>query len=441
MKLAAASSSLLLAAMVALARVAAAAAVPPLPDLAGAEPRVAAKIADLHRALEQKPGDGEAWGRYGMTLDAHRYAQAAAAAYQRATELDPRDFRWWYFLGALQETAAPAEAARSLEAALRLDSAYAPAHIRLARTLEALARRDEALAHYREAIRLAPDDPMGYLGAGRITLATGDTRGAIALLEQARQHGPRIQAVIATLARAYQRAGDNARADALAAEARDLPRMMHHHDPRHAAIGNEAVDRESFLRRAKTSLETGQAARARTQLEELLRLEPTDAEAWLALAGVEDQLGNREQALAAARRALELDPRLPGGHSILANALFQMGRIDEAERAARTALESDPDDARLHVLMSMVAAQRGDIAAVTSHLDTAYAGGAGDRQLRAVMRTLLAELAGALEDVGRRAEAARRWEQVLHLLRLDGASVAERSAVEARIKGLREGAG
>jgi tetratricopeptide (TPR) repeat protein len=427
----------LLLSIVVSASPAGAASVPPLPDLAGAEPRVAAKIRDLHRALEQKPDDGEAWGRYGMALDAHRYAQAAAVAYQRAAELDSEDFRWWYFLGALQETESPAAAARSLDAALRIDSAYAPAHIRLARTLEALARRDEALGHYREAMRLAPGDPMGYLGAGRIALAAGDARGAIALLEEARQRGPKIQAVLATLARAYQRAGDSARADALAAEARDLPRMMHHHDPRHAAIGDEAVDRESFLRRAKTSLETGQAARARTQLEELLRLEPKDAETWLALAGVEDRLGNKEQALAAARRALELDPRLHGGYSILANALFQMGRVDEAERAAKTALQSDPEDARLHVLLSMAAAQRGDVAAVTTHLDRAYANGSNDRQLRAVMSTLLQELAGALEDVGQRADAARRWEQVLHLMQLDGASAEERSSIEARIRSLR----
>jgi tetratricopeptide (TPR) repeat protein len=415
----------------------AAGAVPPLPDLAGAEPRVAAKITGLHRALEQKPDDGEAWGRYGMALDAHRYAPAAAAAYQRAAQLDPKDFRWRYFLGALQENEAPAEAARSLEAALRIDAEYAPAHIRLARTLEALDRRDEALAHYRDAMRLAPDDPLGYLGAGRIALATGDVRGAITLLEQARQRGPHIQAVIATLARAYQRAGDTARAEALAAEARGLPRMMHHHDPRHAAIGAEAVDRESFLRRARTSLETGQPERAKAQLDELLRLEPDDAETWLALAGVEDRLGHGERALGAARRALELDPRLPGGQAILANALFQMGRVDEAERAARTALQSSPDDARLHLLLSMAAAQRGDIAAVTSHLDRAYANGSNDRELRAVMRTLLEELAGALEDVGQRADAAHRWEQVLRLMQLDGASAAERASIEARIEKLR----
>ncbi len=433
------TAAIVLVTIVLVPATAVAAAVPPLPDLAGAEPRVAAKITSLHRALEASPDAAEAWGRYGMTLDAHRYAQAARAAYQRAAQLDAKDFRWPYFLGALDETEAPADAARWLEAALRIDASYAPAHIRLARTLEALDRQDEALPHYRDAMRLAPDDPLGYLGAGRIALARGDVRGAIVLLEQARQRGPRIQAVVATLARAYQRAGDAERAEALAAEARGLPRMMHHHDPRHAAIGDEAVDRESFLRRAKTSLETGQAERARAQLQELLRLEPDDAETWLALAGVEDRLGRRDDALAAARRALDLDPGLPGGWATLANALFQMGRIGEAEKAARTALESEPDDARLHVLMSMAAAQRGDVAAVTTHLDRAYALGSADREVRGVMRTLLQELAGALEDTGLRADAARRWEQALRLAEQDGAPAAERAEIEARIQRLRSG--
>ena len=411
----------------------------PLPDLAGAEPRVAEKIRAMKAAADAKPSDDEAWGRYGMTLDAHRYSRAARAAYERAAELDPEDFRWAYFLGASMETEAPADAARWLETALRLDASYAPAHVRLARTLEALDRRDQALAHYRDAMRLAPDDPMGYLGAGRIALAGGDTTGAIALLERARERGPRIQAVVATLARAYQRAGDTAKAQSLAAEARELPRMMHHYDPRHAAIGDEAADRESYLRRAMTSLETGQAEKAKAILEDLLRLDPNDAETWLALAGVEDRLGLNEKALVSARRGLEIDPDLPGGYSTLANALFELGRIEEAERAARSALEKDPDDARLHLLLSMAAAQRGDVAGVTRHLDRAYAIGTTDPELRAVMRTLLSELAAALEEVGQKSDATRRFEQVLRLMKEDGAPASEQAAVASRIERLRSG--
>jgi Flp pilus assembly protein TadD len=411
----------------------------PLPDLTGADPRVARKIEAMRAAVEDKPSDGETWGRYGMTLDAHRYSQAARVAYQRAAELDPQDFRWPYFLGAVMENEAPADAVRWLDAAVRLDPGYAPAHVRLARTLEALDRRDQALTHYRDAMRLAPDDPMGYLGAGRITLAGGDVPGAIALLERARARGPRVQAVVATLARAYQRAGDTARAQALAAEARELPRMMHHHDPRHAAIAGEAVDRESYLRRAKTLLETGQAAQAGAVLEELLQLDPNDAETWLALAGVEDRLGRNDKALASARRGLELDPALPGGYATLANALFELGRVEEAERAARSALEKEPDDVRLHLLLSMTSAQRGDVAGVTRHLDRAYTIGTTDAELRAVLRTLLSELGNALEDVGQRSDAARRFEQVLRLMKEDGSPAADRAAVESRIERLRAG--
>jgi hypothetical protein len=55
------------------------------------------------------------------------------------------------------------------------------------------------------------------------------------------------------------------------------------------------------------------------------------------------------------------------------------------------------------------------------------------------MRSLLGELAGALEDVGRRAEAAKRWEQVLRLAIEDGAPPPERAEIEARVRRLRSG--
>jgi tetratricopeptide (TPR) repeat protein len=286
-------------------------------------------------------------------------------------------------------------------------------------------------------MRLAPDDPLGWLGAGRLTLAAGDVPGAIALLERARERGPRLQAVAAALARAYQRAGDAARAEALALEARGLPRMLHHHDPRHAAIGAEAVDRESFLRRAHTLLETGQADRARVELQELLRLEPRDAEAWLALARVEDQLGRGEEALAAASEALEIDPEIRGGQAALANALFEIGRLPEAEAAAREALALTPDDARLHLLSSMTAAARGAVAAAGRHLDRAHAIGPDDAELRRVTSSLLRELAAALADVGRFGEAARRMEQVLELAQDGGAPAAELAAIRAELEGYR----
>jgi len=75
---------------------------------------------------------------------------------------------------------------------------------------------------------------------------------------------------------------------------------------------------------------------------------------------------------------------------------------------------------------------------VTAHLDRAYAIGTTDPELRRVMSGLLGELAGALTDVGRRQDAARRLEQVLALESAGGAPAARLEEIRARIGALRE---
>jgi hypothetical protein len=87
----------------------------------------------------------------------------------------------------------------------------------------------------------------------------------------------------------------------------------------------------------------------------------------------------------------------------------------------------------------MAAASRGDVEAVTAHLDRAYAIGTTDRELRGVMRSLLEEMAAALEDVGRNSDAARRWEQVLRLAEAEGAPAQAKAELRARIDRLRAG--
>lgn len=411
----------------------------PLPELDGAEPAVAAKIRRLHGNVRAQPESAGAWGRYGMTLDAHRYYAEAEQAYRRAIELDDAEVRWPYYLGALLELSRPTEAARWLERSLRLDPGYAAARIRLARILEKLDRRAEAREHYRQATRLAPEDPLGPLGLGRIALHEGRTEEAIDHLEEARRRGPGLQAVVATLARAHHRAGDAELARQLADEARTLPRMLHHHDPLHAAIGDEAVDRESYLRRATTYRETGQLERAREEIVELLALDPDLAAGHLALARVHAAMGEPAKAIAAAREALAIDPESGAAHSLMADSLFELGRLDAAERAAREVLAVSPREVRMHLLLSMTAAARGDVGEVMARLDDAYALGTADPALRQVMTRLIAEMAAALAEVGRFEEAARRMEQVVGLAAEAGAPPEELRAHRRRLQAYRAG--
>lgn len=69
------------------------------------EPQVAAKVSEAREAVLAGPESSEAWGRFGMTLHAHRLEGDAAVCYRRAAELSPGEFRWHYLLAhALRDT-------------------------------------------------------------------------------------------------------------------------------------------------------------------------------------------------------------------------------------------------------------------------------------------------------------------------------------------------
>lgn len=77
--------------------------------------------------------------------------------FRHTLRYDPPVARVWYDLGNLRLQAGdPAEAARLYEAALARAPRDAAVHLNLGIALQRLGRRDEALAHYAEALRLDP---------------------------------------------------------------------------------------------------------------------------------------------------------------------------------------------------------------------------------------------------------------------------------------------
>jgi tetratricopeptide (TPR) repeat protein len=410
---------------------------PPPPAVEGVEPRVRERLLERFSAVQKSPVDGEVWGRYGMALEAHRQVDAAQIAYEEARRLSPKDFRWPYYLGTLLEYRDPDEAARWLLIAVELDGGYAPARIRLGEVLEKLGRSEEAAKQFQHAERLDPTNPLAPFGSGRIALAAGEVGEAVGHLERAYRLGRDVQAIVVTLSRAVYRQGDAERARSLAAEARGLPRMTHHEDPRRAAVRDEAVDTESYLLRARTYLDVGQAQRALAVVSELLRSDPEQAEAHLLAAGIHDALGDTAAATREAEAALALDPELLRARGVLAGALFKSRRPAEAEREARRVLSEDPNDFHMLLIVALCAGERGDAPVMLAHLDRAFAARNADPQLRRLLRQLLMDVADSFAAVGQRREAAARLDQALVLSREDGEAAGVLDELGRRIANLR----
>ena len=113
--------------------------------------------------VDRDAEQAERWGRYGMVLEAHGFTTEAQTAYMEATVLDAGEVRWIYYLAATFDSSAPQQAVDLYLRSIELDPAYAPAHVRVAQTLEKLAQYDEARRHYERAA--AKESSAGSRGA------------------------------------------------------------------------------------------------------------------------------------------------------------------------------------------------------------------------------------------------------------------------------------
>jgi tetratricopeptide (TPR) repeat protein len=122
---------------------------------------------DLERALALKPSRYEAYAAIAESYDGMRRIPEAIDAYKRALEHDNSKGQWWYRLGRLQlDAGRRTQAVPSLERATLIGDALedppnwlADAHRLLGDTLRN-SNRDQAIAHYRRYLEVAPDNAI-----------------------------------------------------------------------------------------------------------------------------------------------------------------------------------------------------------------------------------------------------------------------------------------
>ena len=387
----------------------------PEPRLDGAEPAVRQRLASLQADLRADPGNGDAWGRYGMVLEAHTFTDEAIAAYGRAHELSPRTFRWPYLLAALTDERSAADSLPLYRAALALDPDYAPAHVRLAEALERTGQFDAANRGYAQAARLDPANAHAHAGLGRLALTAGDADAAIRHLSRARELAPENRSFAVTLAQAHARAGDRARGQQIAAAARSLGRINYRNDPVRSSVHDLALDARSYLRRANAHRVHGELDLARRELRAGIEVDGERPELHFALAEVLAASGDQPGSLAAARRAYELHPELEGVAPFLARALFQTGDFGSALAMAEAALRLDAGDVSMMLLVALISAERGDVVRTVEILDRAYQARPQDPPTRDGLIQLLTNVGEAMVSSGLPEAAARQFEKALDL--------------------------
>jgi len=156
---------------------------PPQVDTSRAAPVIADALEEAYQEALNAPSSAAVRGHLGMLYYAHEFRHEALECFRQAVRLEPRQFRWHYYLAIVQEDFNLGEAAEALRNAMRFRSNYPPLYMRLANLLVRLNRPEEARRNYQLASELAPQSPHPLLGLARLEMSQGRLDEAESLLD------------------------------------------------------------------------------------------------------------------------------------------------------------------------------------------------------------------------------------------------------------------
>jgi tetratricopeptide (TPR) repeat protein len=201
------------------------------------------------------------------------------------------------------------------------------AHGNLAQVLASAGENEAALEHFREAVRLRPDDAQNRLNLGSLLGQQGQVDEAMQQLEEAVRLDPQYAFARATLASALASTGRLPRA---IEELREATRLDPNFAPAFFQLGHLLEQSEDL-------------AGAESAYRESLRLDPALNSARLYLGSLYSRLGRMPTAVETLREAVSFDPSEAEAQAELGRALLLSNRPGEAVPFLEEALRLRPD--------------------------------------------------------------------------------------------------
>jgi tetratricopeptide (TPR) repeat protein len=187
-----------------------------LPELSRIDAPVQAQVRErydaLNQAIEKRSTPAaelaDAYGGYGLVLQASEFFEAAEPCYLNAQALAPDDVRWPYYLGHLYKSQGAADKAEAaFKRALELQPGDLATLVWLGRLNLDQGKADAAESLFQKANGLAPRTVSVIAGLGQVAIAKRDYAAAVTHLEDALQLDPEAESLHAPLAAAYRGLG------------------------------------------------------------------------------------------------------------------------------------------------------------------------------------------------------------------------------------------
>lgn len=305
---------------------------------------------DLTAAHPDAPASAPAYRNLGYFLHANENNADAAAAYQKAAALDPKDTTSLYYAGELDEQSGNHAAAISALSTVVANEAYPKgdvaarynAHFTLGQAYAAQKDISNAIAQFRAATDVNSNDFSAWYNLGVMLAQAGP--GQVSAAEDAYAHAlankkddPQALAALHAV-----QSTDHATKGKTAAEQGDLDKAA---DEWRQAVQTDPTDDASRL--ALASYYMGQksadgAAAAITQYEEVAKREPQNSAVQNQLGLAYEAQGNHSAAQEAFNNALRLDPKNAQAQNNIGVIYDKLGNKNAAIAAYKKALAIDP---------------------------------------------------------------------------------------------------
>jgi tetratricopeptide (TPR) repeat protein len=238
---------------------------------------------------------------------------------------------------------------------------------------------DEAVSHYREALRLKPDYAKAWYNLGNAFVRKGQTDEAVSHYKEAIRLEPAYADAYNNLGAALLKQG---RTDEAIRQYREALRLKPDAADTHNGLGialrmkgqtdeairqfQEVIRLKSDDAQARYNLGVvlgmkGQTDEAIRQYEEAIRLNPDDAQARNNLGSALLNQGHLDEAISQYQEAIRLQPGYAEAHSNLGSALGMKSKTDEAIRQFQEAIRLEPNSAGFRNNLGIILGANGQI--------------------------------------------------------------------------------
>jgi tetratricopeptide (TPR) repeat protein len=336
----------------------------PKVTLADLPAEVRDQVREADDSARNNPQSADASGRLGILLDLYHRPDQAVICYERAHQLDPRAFKWLYYLGSLQGRRGQAgSAAETLRASLRLQPGYLTARLKLAEALFATGDLEASQQTYSVVTKEYPAAAEAYYGLGRIALARGETATAGQLFGKACELFPPYGAAHYQLAQVDRKLGKTQEVEReLALYTKNRTLVPPVEDPLRDEMRSLDRSAASLLERGIQLEQAGRLQDAISATEEALQLNPALMQAHVNLIILYGRAGNLKKAEEHYQEALKLNPeKYPDAYYNYGVLLLKESRFEEAQAAFTKALQIRPSYAEAHNDMGYLFEREGKL--------------------------------------------------------------------------------